>query len=204
LSEFSLESLHRDIDPYIFRTKNNNNNYGYISVRLSTGATAKTIKEIEKAWNEFASNEPFQYFFMDQDFAQKYKEERQSAQLSVIFSILAIIIASLGLFGLTSFTIEQRTKEIGVRKTMGASLASIFYLITKEFVFLVFLSAVISWPFLFVIAKNWLQNYYYRISLRPFDFLAGFIIAVVIALITISYRTIQSARTDPVETLRYE
>jgi putative ABC transport system permease protein len=201
---FHYASLQTQINPYIFKFKGDSNNFGYISIRLTASATSATINQIEKIWNEFVPADPFQYFFMDQDFAQKYREERQNAQLSVIFSILAIIIASLGLFGLTSFTIEQRTKEIGIRKTMGASILSIFYSITREFILLVSISTLISWPLIYYVARNWLQNYYYRITLRPSDFLAGFIIALAIALLTISYRTIKSARMNPVDALRYE
>lgn len=204
VKDFHFESLQNEINPYVFKFKAENRNYGFFSIRLSTRATSQTIKDIENAWNTFANNDPIQFFFMDQDFEQKYQEEKQSARLSVIFSILAVIIASLGLFGLTSFTIEQRTKEIGIRKTMGASMPGIFYLISKEFVGLVSVSALISWPLIYFVAKNWLQNYHYRIELRPWDFLAGFIIALLVSLITISYRTIRSARTNPIEALRYE
>jgi putative ABC transport system permease protein len=204
VKNFNFESVQSQINPYIFRYKGDENNYGYISLKLSKEATTSTIKETEKVWDAFASGNPFQYFFMDQDFAQKYKEEKQGAQLSVIFSVLAVIIASLGLFGLTSFTIEQRTKEIGIRKTMGATVRSIFYLISKEFVLLVSISTLIAWPLIYYFAKNWLQNFYYRIELRPFDFLSGFMIALVIALFTISYKTVKSARINPVTALRYE
>jgi putative ABC transport system permease protein len=145
-----------------------------------------------------------QYFFLDQDFAQKYREEKQSAQLAAVFSILAIIIASLGLFGLTSFTMEKRTKEIGIRKILGSSTASILYLVMKDFMIFLSISALISWPVIYFAARNWLENYHYKIHLRPFDFLSGFIAALVIAMITISYRTIKSATTNPVEALRYE
>jgi putative ABC transport system permease protein len=201
---FHFQPLNSEISPYIFRVKNENSNYGFISVRLSKKARANAISEIERVWKGFSSDAPLQYFFMDQDFAQNYKEEKQNAKLSVLFSVLAIIIASLGLFGLTSFTIAQRTEEIGIRKTMGASIGSIFYLITKEFIILVSISTLIAYPLIFYIANNWLQNYYYRISLRPFDFLSGFLIAVVIALLTISYHTIKSTRSNPVEALKYE
>jgi putative ABC transport system permease protein len=110
VKNFNYESLQSRINPYIFRYKGDSNNYGYFSLRLTANASSKTIKQIEKVWNDFVTDDPFQYFFMDEEFARKYQEEKQNAQLSVIFSILAIIIASLGLFGLTSFTIEQRTK----------------------------------------------------------------------------------------------
>ncbi len=204
VKDFHYASLQNRINPYIFKFKGDSDNYGYFSLRLTAGATSKTIKQVEKVWTDFVTDDPFQYFFMDEEFALKYREERQNAQLSVIFSILAIIIASLGLFGLTSFTIEQRTKEIGIRKTMGSSLTGIFYIITREFILLVTLSTLISWPLIYYIAENWLQNYYYRITLRPLDFLSGFIISLVIALLTISYRTYKTARMNPVDALRYE
>jgi len=202
--DFHFESLHSEISPYIFRMKDDSTNYGYFSIRLSAHANQSTIKEIERVWNEFCTNDPFQFYFMDQDLSRRYQEERQSAQLSLVFSLMAIIVAALGLFGLTSFTIAQRTKEIGIRKTLGSSVRNIIYLITREFVLLIIISTAISWPLIYYIAENWLRNYHYRIDLRLIDFLPGFIIALIIALTTISYRAIRSANTNPVEALRYE
>ena len=204
VSNFHFESLRNEIAPYLFIFKKEDNNWGYISIRLAAGNTANTIKEIEKVWREFSANDPMQYFFMDKDFERLYKEEKQSASLSVLFTFLAILIASLGLFGLTSFTVEQRTKEMGVRKAMGATVSSLFVLISKEIVALVCISTLIAWPMVYFISKNWLQNYYYRIDLPVFDFLLGFIIAISIAILTISYRTIKSAMVNPSESLRYE
>ena len=111
--------------------------WGYITVRLSAQNHAKTISAIEAKWKEFISNNPLQYYFLDADFENMYKQEKQNAQMAVIFSILAIFIASLGLFGLTSFTVEQRTKEIGVRKAMGSSVAGIYFVISREIIILV-------------------------------------------------------------------
>jgi putative ABC transport system permease protein len=204
VKNFHYQSLQTGINPYVFRLKTDDDNYGYISIRLSAKASAKTIREIEKVWDEFTVNDSFQFFFMDQDFAQKYKEEKQSARLSLIFSIMAIIIACLGLFGLMSFTIEQRTKEIGIRKSMGASVTGIFYLITREIILLVFVSTLISWPLIYYVANNWLKNYYYRINLRPYDFLLGFLVALTIALATVVFHAIKLSKTNPVEALRYE
>jgi putative ABC transport system permease protein len=204
VKNFHFEPLNNEINPYIFEFKSGNTGSRYISIRMSPKATANTITGIEKVWKKFSPNNPFHYYFTDQDFAQRYKEEKQSAQLSIIFSILAIIIASLGLFGLTSFTIEQRTKEIGIRKAMGDSIAGIFYLISKEFILLVSISTLFAWPLVYYIANKWLQNYYYRINLQPFDFLTGFIIIIIISLLTVGYRTVKAAKTNPVEALRYE
>ncbi len=204
VNDFHFRSLHSRIEPYMFRFKNEDINWGYISVRIAKDAPATVLKEIENVWNNFTSNEPIQYFYMDESLRELYLEEQQNSKLSIMFTILAIIIASLGLFGLTSFTVEQRTKEIGIRKAMGASVGRIFYIISKEIMVLVAISTLIAWPIVFFIAKNWLQNYHYKIHLGIFDFLIGFVIALSIALLTISYRALKSARMNPAESLRYE
>ncbi|MBN1181794.1 MAG: ABC transporter permease [Bacteroidales bacterium] len=204
VKNFHFESLHNEIRPYIFRIKNDEDNYGgYISIRLSDEAS-NTIHKIEKLWYDFVPYNPLQYFYLDQDFAKKYKDDWQNAYLSALFSMLAIIVAALGLLGLTSYSVEKRTKEIGIRKTMGASGTGILYLISKEILLLVSVAILISWPLIYFVSNNWLQNFYYRINLQLMDFLAGSVIVLIITLMTISYRAIQSARTNPVEALRYE
>ena len=124
--------------------------------------------------------------------------------MAMIFSLLAIFIAALGLFGLTSYTVEQRTKEIGVRKAMGSSITGIYVEISKEIVVLVSISALIAWPLIYYVAGKWLENFYYKINLSVFSFAAGLVIALGIALITISYRVIKAARVNPAQSLKYE
>jgi putative ABC transport system permease protein len=124
--------------------------------------------------------------------------------MAVIFSILAVFIAALGLLGLTSFTVEQRTKEIGVRKAMGSSVTGIYLVISKEIIILVLVSAIIAWPLIYYIADKWLENFYFRINPGAFSFLAGLIIAVFTALITISFRIMRAAMRNPSDSLRYE
>ena len=204
VKDFHFQSLKTDIGPYLFRFKREDINWGYISIKLSPNAGRNAVEEIEKTWGSFTNNDPLQYFFMDQDFNRLYREERQNARLAIIFTILAIIIASLGLFGLTSFSVQQRTKEMGVRKTFGASVLNIWQLVAKEILILVAVSTIIAWPLVYWIADNWLQNYHYRVPLNLTDFMAGFLIALVIALITISHRTLKTARVNPAESLRYE
>jgi putative ABC transport system permease protein len=178
--------------------------WGYITVRLSPQNYSETISQIEDKWKEFVSNSPLQYYFLDADFELMYKQEKQNAQMAVIFSILAIFIASLGLFGLTSFTVEQRTKEIGVRKAMGSSVAGICVVISREIVILVSVSALIAWPVVYYWAGKWLENFYYKINPGLFTFVTGLAIALGIAVLTISYRVLRAARVNPAQSLTYE
>ena len=204
VKDFHYESMRAEISPYVLRFKTENDNYGYFSLRLSKNASSVSIREVENIWKKFAPETPMQYYFLDQDFDQKYKEEKQNSRLAILFTILAIFIAGLGLFGLTSISIEQRTKEIGIRKTMGATPAEIIFILSKEFVMIVSIATIIAWPIIFLLAKNWLQNYYYRINLKAVDFIAGLLIAVLITIIVIGYHTIKSSRSNPVDALRYE
>jgi putative ABC transport system permease protein len=204
VKNFNFESLRNPIGPYIFFYKNDNMLYGYLSVKLSAQNYQKAITEIEKKWKEFTANNPLQYYFVDEDFEQMYKQEKQNAQMAVIFSILAIFIASLGLFGLTSFTVEQRTKEIGVRKAMGSSITGIYIIMSKEIIILVSISALIACPAIYYIAGKWLENFYYRINLGVFSFVAGLTIALGIAILTISYRILRAAKVNPAQSLNYE
>jgi putative ABC transport system permease protein len=204
VKNFNYESLRNPIGPYILKFQDDNRLWGYITVRLSGQNYSKTINAIETQWKQFVSNSPLQYYFVDADFELMYKQERQNAQMAVIFSILAIFIASLGLFGLTSFTVEQRTKEIGVRKAMGSTIPSIYFVISKEIIILVSISAFIAWPIVYYTASRWLENFYYKINLGTLSFVAGFVIALGIAILTISYRILSAARINPAQSLKYE
>jgi len=204
VNNFNFESLRNPIKPHIFLYKGDEQLWGYITVKLSAQNYQNTITEIENRWKQFTSNAPMQYYFIDEDFEQMYRQEKQNAQLAVIFSVLAIFIAALGMFGLTSFTVEQRTKEIGVRKAMGSSITGIYFVISREIITLVTISALISWPIVYFIAKRWLENFYYRIDPGVFSFLIGLFIALGIALATISYRILKAAAINPAQSLKYE
>ena len=204
VKNFNSESLRNPVNPYVFILKPDNFPGEYLSVKLSGKDISGTISEIENKWKEFTANDPLQYYFVDEDFELMYKQEKQNAQLAVIFSILAIFIASLGLFGLTSFTVEQRTKEIGVRKAMGSSITGIYIVISKEVIILVSISALLAWPVVYYFAGKWLENFYYKINQGAFSFVAGLTIALGIALLTISYRILRAARVNPAQSLKYE
>ena len=204
VKNFNFRSLHDKIGPYIFCLKNDGYAAGYLSVKLMAQNYTKTLGEIESKWKEFTISKPLEYYFVDKDFEKMYEQDKQNARMAVIFSILAIFIASLGLFGLTSFTVEQRTKEIGVRKAMGSTVTGIYGVITKEVLILVSLSSLIAWPIVYFVADKWLQNFYYKIPLSVFSFLAGLMIAVGIAILTISYRILRAAVINPAKSLKYE
>ena len=204
VNNYNFESLRNPVQPCIILYQTDNYLFGYITVRISAQNYSATISDIEKIWKEYTSNVPMQYYFLDQDLEQMYIQEKQNAQMAIIFSILAIFIATLGLFGLTSFTVEQRTREIGVRKAMGSSVAGIYMVISREIVILVFISAIIAWPLIYYVAGKWLENFYYRISLGIFVFIAGFIVAMGVALLTISFRVVKAARINPAQSLKYE
>lgn len=204
VKDFHHESLHQPVDPYIIRFQTENRRFGFVTLRVGTENLQETINSVEKVWKDFSGNDPLQYFFIDEEFDRLHRAEKQSSQLALVFSILAILIATLGLFGMTSYSLAQRTREIGVRRTMGASVSDIYILISKEITILVGMATVLSWTIIYFYTKDWLENFYYRICINPLDFFLGFLIALIIAVLTISYRTIKAARTNPAVSLKYE
>lgn len=202
--DFHFESMRMEIAPHVMMFKTEDVHWGYFSLRLSPSANATTLNEIEKTWESYTASDPMQYFFMDKDVEQMYTAERQNARLAIVFTIMAILIAALGLYGLTAFTVQQRIREIGIRKTFGASIGRIWYMIAKEIIILISISMAIALPLIYLVADNWLQNFHYRINLTIVDFIGGFFIAIFIALVTISYRAIQAALMNPAVSLRYE
>jgi len=204
VSNFNHESLRNPIQPYIFCFKGDDQMWGYLTVKMTASNYTETIGGIEKLWKEFTANNPLQYYFVDDDFENMYKQEKQNAQMAVIFSILALFIAALGLFGLTSYTVEQRTKEIGVRKAMGSSVAGIYVVISREVIVLVSVSALLAWPLIWYFAGKWLESFHYRIEMGFPMLIAGLAVALAIALMTISYRIVRAARVNPAQSLKYE
>jgi len=204
VSDFHVQSLHQPISPYLILPMEDSTYWGYYTVKISPDNLSSTVGRIETKWKEFSNNDPMLYFFMDNELESLYQEEQRSSRLAISFAILTIFIASLGLFGLTSFTAEQRTKEIGIRKAMGSSVTGIVQMIARETLRLILIALVVSWPVAYYFLVNWLNNYPYRVSLQPLDFIGTLVIIVVVAFITISYQTIRAARKNPAHSLRYE
>ena len=177
---------------------------GSVSFRFKPNHTAEAIKAIEAVWNKLAVGQPFQYSFLDEDFENTFRAEQRLGRIFVIFAGLAIFIACLGLFALTAFTAEQRTKEIGIRKVLGASISSIVLLLSRDFGKLVLIAFVISAPLAWYAADWWLQSYTYKTEIGVAIFLVAGAVAFLIALITMSYQSIKAAGTNPVESLRTE
>ena len=203
VKDFNLQSLKDKIRPAaLILLRNNSANL--LSVKLSTKNIQSSIKFISDKWKEFGQNKPLEYSFFDDNFGEIYLSEIQSEKVFSIFALLAIIIACLGLFGLSAFTAEQRTKEIGIRKVLGATIPNIVSMLSKEFLILVVLANLIAWPAAFFLMRSWLQDFAYRISLSAGPFLLVGLAAVLVAFATVSYQSIRAARANPVDSLKYE
>lgn len=201
VEDFHYASLHTPIEPIAFAYRQWF--YNYLVLRIDNFADTRPF--LEKTWAQFMPPEqPFTFSFLRDDLNTLYQTERDLQNLVTAFSILAIMLACLGLFGLIAFIADRRTKEIGIRKVLGASTANIVLLISSDFVKLVLIANLIAWPIAYYFSQQWLQEFAYRTSLNLWPFLLGGILAFLIALLTVSYQAIKAAHTNPVDTLRYE
>ena len=178
--------------------------FSQASVRLQPAAIPQTISKIDKMWSAEFPDELFQYEFLDDHIAAFYSQEQKSYTVFRIFSFIAILIGCLGLYGLVAFTVAQRTKEVGVRKILGANMFSIATLLSKDFLILVGIAILVASPVAWYIMDSWLQSFAYRINLSWWIFAAAGIAGILIALITISFKTWKTVVVNPVESLRVE
>ncbi len=206
VNNFNYESLHQEIRPMALFYMGGYYKYdeNYISIRVKTGNLSETIKFVESKWNEFSQGAPFEYSFLNDDFNSLYNNEMQTEHLFMVFSLLAIFIACLGLLGLASYIAELRTKEIGIRKVLGASVGKIVFSMSKEFVKWVVFANIIAWPAAYYIMNNWLKEFAYRININVWIFVLSGGIALLVALITVGFQAIKAAVANPVESLKYE
>jgi putative ABC transport system permease protein len=204
-----FSSLRHSIEPQVLYLVQDINSqemkdYGFILIKIKEGKFNNSISYIEDTWNKINSDFPFEFWFLDTAVENQYQIEKKMGTIFNYFTLLSIFIACLGLFGLVSFTTEQRSKEIGIRKVLGASASSILSILTKNLIKLVFLANLIAWPIAWYAMNKWLQNFAYRIDLKIWPFLLAGFLALVIALITISWQAIRAATANPVNALRYE
>ena len=201
VKDFNFQSLHQDIGSLVLIQ---NDYMRFISVKLKAGINNQTIQLVQNAWEKFVHNTPFDYKIMKDEFVAKHKQEFKTGEIFAIFSILAIFIACLGLFGLLLFIVEQKTKEIGIRKAMGASVWSIVNLLFKQFSVWILLANIIAWPLAYVFMNNWLHNFAYHVDIKFWIFPIATVLTLLIALSTISLQSVKAARVNPVDNLRYE
>ncbi len=204
VKDFHSKSLHQRIEPLVIQIAPDPDAFLQLVTRIAPGNIERALDDIREAWEQVYPNDPFVYSFLDEDFDSLYRSERLRGRIFLTFSALAVLIACLGLLGLASFTAEQKTKEIGIRKVLGASEVSIVRLLSMEFIRLVLLAGLIAWPLAYLVMHNWLGNFAYRIKMPLVIFLLAGVLAVIIALATVSIQAVRASLADPVDSLRTE
>jgi putative ABC transport system permease protein len=204
IKDFNFHSLHRHIDPMCLYYRKDQRWVYYLSAKIRGGRIPETLGFMEKTWKKFSPEYPFDYSFFDDLFDRVYRLEHRLGIMFRVFSVLAVFIACLGLFGLAAFTAEQRTKEIGVRKVLGASQKSIFVLLSKEFAKWVLIANFFAWPIAYMAMSKWLQGFAYRAPLALWIFALAAALATAVALGTVTTQTVKVASTNPADVLRYE
>jgi putative ABC transport system permease protein len=205
VKDFNFESLHSAIAPLVIMSAESDRGFqGTILVRLEKGNVAETMERIENVWKQIVPGAPFDYYFLDENLDTLYASESRSGELMLMFTIIAIVIACVGLFGLSAYTAHQRTKEIGVRKVLGASFGSILSLLSRDFVKLVVISMLLGCPVAWFLLTAWLESFAYRVPLGPSTFALAGVIVIAFTAVTASYQAIKSSLANPVNSLKEE
>jgi putative ABC transport system permease protein len=202
MKNWHYQPIRRKIEPLVLYINPEWTNV--MLIRIPAGNIPESLSSIENVWERVVPNYPFEHYFLDENFDEMYNREEAIGTLLKYFAALAILVACLGLFGLASFTSEQRTKEIGIRKILGATVSNITVLLCREFFLLVLVSNLIAWPTAYFLMKNWLQSYAYRTSLSVLIFIAAMAIALIVAFLSVGFQAIRAATTSPINCLRYE
>ncbi|MCH8838111.1 MAG: ABC transporter permease [Candidatus Marinimicrobia bacterium] len=210
IDDFHYESLHKKVRPLVIfpmgsPVHGRGTDFGkFVTARINPGDLAATLDYVERTWKEFANDQALEYVFLDDHLATQYAGDVRTKALMSVFTVLAIFIASLGLLGLAAFSAEQRTKEIGIRKVLGASGAQIFIILSRDIMSLVLVAVGLSLPISYYVLNRWLQDFAYRVEIPPQTFLVAGLGALAIALITISYQVLRASLSNPINALRYE
>jgi len=202
IKDFHFSSPHRKIAPlFVYHDPGR---YRALFIRITPHDISGTLKFIEQKWQEFDPNRPFEYSFLDESFDRQYRNEEKLSRIFSNFTLFAILIACLGLFGLASFSAEQRTKEIGIRKVLGASVSNIVLLLSRDFARWVLLANLLAWPTAYLLMNQWLQRFAYRTDISIWTYLLAAVLALLIAMLTIGFQSARVAVVNPVESLKYE
>lgn len=199
IKDFHFESMRQGIGPLCMRL---GNSPGLVSFKITTTDVKNLVRQVETKWKALAPGMPFSYRFLNDSFNDMYRSEQRAGTIAIVFAVLAVLIACLGLFGLVTYMAEQRTKEIGIRKVLGASVNNVIVMLSKDFLLLVLLASVIAFPIAWWAMHKWLQDYVYRINISWWVFAVAGIIAIFIALLTVSFQAIKAALANPVSSLR--
>jgi len=203
IKDFHFQPLRNKIEPLVIRWSQLDWT-NFLFLRMSQDGIAGTMKTVQGTWKKILPDIPFSYQFLDDDFAMMYKSEERTGTLLKIFTAMAILVACLGLFGLASFAAEQRTKEIGIRKVLGASVPGIMALLCREFLVLIAVANLIAWPVAYFAAKDWLNNFAYRTRIPAVFFIGALVASLAVGLMTVIYKAIRTATANPVKALKYE
>ncbi|HTD94876.1 MAG TPA: FtsX-like permease family protein, partial [Chitinophagaceae bacterium] len=201
VDNFNFQALHVPLGAYAFHNRDSEPKQ-FLLVRFRTGDLSQTMEKFRQAFKTAIPNSAFEYTFLDKELETLYATDKRMASVGLAFSILAIFVACLGLFGLAAYTAEQRIKEIGIRKVLGATVSGITALLTGDFIRLIIISLIIAFPLAFWAMSKWLQDFAYRIQIQWWIFLLAGSVAILIALITVGFQAVKAAVANPVKSLR--
>ncbi len=204
MADFNYESLRQTVRPLVIGMFNHGDFGKFVAVRIAPENYQNTMAFLDKTWKKYAGNETFEGNFLDQNLERLYRADITTSKIAAIFSVLAIFIACLGLLGLAAFITEQRTKEIGIRKVLGATVPEVIALLSAEFGKWILIANLIAWPLAYYIMNKWLQDFAYRVDITLWVFLISGVLAFIVALLTVSSHAIRAATANPIESLRYE
>ncbi|HYX09601.1 MAG TPA: ABC transporter permease [Bacteroidales bacterium] len=202
VADFNYESLHRQVNPIIMTSRPNR--FRYLNIRISGNNIDQTLEMLTNKWNEIDPGHPFDYQFLDESFSKLYLSERRLGSVLIYFTGLAVFIALLGLYGLTAFLTERRTREIGIRKVMGASAAGVLTLLGKSFSRWILIAILIASPVAWYLMNNWLSNFAYRTTISPYIFPAAGALVLIVGFLTMSYQSLKASRINPADAIKYE
>lgn len=204
VKDFNYESLHREVRPLVINLKQTGRGASILTLRIQSEDIPATIEYLKSTWDKFTNGEGFYYSFVDEHLTTLYDFEKKTASIASVFSGLAIFIACLGLFGLSAFVTERRTKEIGIRKVLGASIPEIVILLSKEFALWVLIANIIAWPVAYYVMQNWLEDFAFRVNINFGVFIMAGMSALIIALLTVSLHAVKAGLANPIDSLRNE
>jgi putative ABC transport system permease protein len=205
IKDFNFQSLRDPITPLTIQSAESfGGGAAYAYARIKGKNISTVLKQVEAHWKELAPDQPFKYIFLDENLNAQYQAEQRAGQVFGIFSAIAIIIACVGLFGLAAYTASSRTKEIGVRKVLGATVVSVVFLLSKDFTKLIMIAFVLAAPLAWYVMNTWLESFAYRIELGVGVFILAGVVALIISWVTVSYQSIKAAIVNPIKSLRSE